>query len=417
MEKRDRIYVTKYYIRFITYLVFTVFIRYYRIKRILPSDVARLKSPYLLLGNHVGYWDPFIIGHLLPRFTHFVASDAAFKSAISGFFLSRLGTIPKKKNLRDTQVIRDIARVLKQGDNVGLFPEGVRNWAGTSLPIDPSIAKLVKFLKVPVVISLSRGMNLFNPRWSRKVRRTRVEVEYKLLLQVEDIVRYSLEDIYQRIVDALYHDEVDHQRTRRHVIKTNKRAENISHALFICPRCHSIDTFKAKGNDFQCTTCNYLIHINKFGFFEIKLGTDFYFDNIRDWYNWQEAWMFTHIRKLYEKKYSGVIFQDDDSAVYFSESTGDLTFIGKADLYLYLDRIEIRLRSHKETRILTIEDLLTINPQVHEKVEIFCPGVRYRFVEGRPGVSGLKWEVAVNAIWFLLGQKQKLSPYIRIYSE
>lgn len=413
MEKGDRIYPTKYYIRFITYLVFTVFVWYFRIKRILPSDVARLKSPYLLLSNHVGYWDPFIIGHLLPRFTHFVASDAAFKSKIPGFFLPRLGTIPKKKNLRDTQVVRDIVRVLGQGENVGLFPEAVRNWAGSTLPIDPSIAKLVKFLKVPVVISLSRGMNLFNPRWSRKIRKTQLEVEYKLLLDVDDLEKYTLAEIYQRIINALYHDEVEHQRIHRHVIKSNKRAEYISHTLFICPQCHSIDTFRAHGNDFQCNNCNYLIHINKFGFFESDPDRDLYFENIRDWYHWQESWMFSHIRELFEKKYTGRIFQDSDSAVYFSESTDDLTFIGKADLSLYLDRIEIDFRSHEEIRILAIEQLLTINPQVDEKLELFYQDVSYRFVEGRPGVSGLKWEVAVNAIWFLQGQEYKLSPYIK----
>ena len=36
----------------------------------------------------------------------------------------------------------------------------------------------------------------------------------------------------------------------------------------------------------------------------------------------------------------------------------------------------------------------------------------YRLFGGRPGVSALKWEVAVNAIWKKLGQEIKLSPYI-----
>ena len=123
----------------------------------MPREVKKLKSPYLLLSNHIGFWDPFIVGHFLPRFTHFVSSDAAFKARVAGFFLPRLGTIPKKKNLRDTKVIRDMDAVITQGENVGLFPEAVRNWAGLSLPIDPSIAKLIKFLKAPVVVASMKG--------------------------------------------------------------------------------------------------------------------------------------------------------------------------------------------------------------------------------------------------------------------
>ena len=98
----------------------------------MPKEVKELKAPYLVLSNHVGFWDPFIAGHFLPPFTHFVASDATFRNKIIRFLLTRLGTIPKKKNMRDTKVIRDIISVIRQGENVGIFPEAVRNWAGSS---------------------------------------------------------------------------------------------------------------------------------------------------------------------------------------------------------------------------------------------------------------------------------------------
>ncbi len=230
----------------------------------MPEDVRKLKSPYLILGNHVGFWDPFVAGNFLPRFIRYVASDVAFRSPVFRFFLTRLGSIPKKKNVRDTKVIRDIIAVIRQGDNVGIFPEAVRNWAGSSFPIDPSIIKLIRLLKVPVVVPVLKGMNLFNPRWSVKMRHTRVLIEYKLLFTVNQVKELSEDELYEQLSRALSHDEVGYQRKAMVPIRSSKKAEYISHALYICPECKSIDTFRCAGNDFHCNKCGYDIHINKY---------------------------------------------------------------------------------------------------------------------------------------------------------
>lgn len=414
MKDKEKAYPTKGYIRVLVFLIFWVFVRYYRIKRNLPSEVKKLKDPYLLLSNHHGLWDPFIIGHLLPRFTHFVSSDAAFRDPVNGFFLPRLGTIPKKKNVRDTQVIRDIMQVLRQGENVGLFPEAVRSWAGSTLPIDLSIAKLVKLLEVPVIICVSRGMNLFNPRWSRKLRRTRVNIDYQLLLRPEQIRNLPTDKIYQRIVSALQHDEVSHQLKYRHPIHSNKRAEYINHTLFLCPECYSIDSFRPEGNEFGCQDCGYTLYVDQFSFFNLKSNHRLHFDNIRDWYNWQETWLAEYIYHHYAQPEPNLIFQDQNVKIYRTGESNRMTYEGMADMSLYPNRIVLDFKERNEQRILEICQLLTINPQVHERLEMIYPGAFYRVVGIRPGVSGLKWEVAVNALWKKMGQRQKLSPYIRL---
>ena len=411
---KKKVYPTKYYIRFLVFVIFTIFVKYFRIKKKIPPEVKKLKSPYLLLSNHVGFWDPFVVGHLLPRFTHFVSSDAAFKSRAPGFFLPRLGTIPKKKNLRDTKVIRDMAAVIAQGENVGLFPEAVRNWAGVTLPIDPSIAKLIKFLKVPVIVASMKGMNLFNPRWSKNIRKTRVEVEYNLLFNKEQIAKLSKDEMYDMLVDAISHDEVAYQRQNRHEIRSEKRAEHISHALFVCPECHAIDCFDCSGNDFACTSCGYDIHIDRFGFFTTKSEHKLYFDNIRDWYDWQEEWLIRFMEKKYDDQTAELIFADKGSKVYFSKTGEELKFKGTADLRLFIDRIEMTFKEDDQFILLNFNDLQTINPQVDERLEIFYKGQVYRCIGGRPGVSGLKWEIAVNALWNKMGQRQKLSPYVKL---
>lgn len=307
---KNRAYPTKYYIRFITYVFMEVFIKYFQIKKELPKEVKELKEPYLLLSNHVGFWDPFIVGHFLPRFTHFVSSDAVFRNPLLRFFLTRLGTIPKKKNIRDTKVIRDILAVLRQGENVGVFPEAVRNWSGKSFPMDPSIVKLIKMLKAPVVVVTLQGMNLFNPRWSKKKRKTQVNVVYTLMLNKQEVNDLSEEDIFTRLNNTLVHDEVEYQRVHMNPIYSKHKAVGIGHALYVCPQCNSIDSFSSKHNKLGCEKCNYSLLINKYGFYELMSGDRLYFDNMQDWYDWQETWMLKYVADKVTDKYEAVIFED-----------------------------------------------------------------------------------------------------------
>lgn len=405
-------YPTKLYIRFLVFLVMSWFTFFYRIKRKIPKEVTKLKPPYLILGNHVGFWDPFIVGDAFPHYVHFVSSDAAFRNPIFNFFLTRLGTIPKKKNMRDSQVIRDIVSVIRQGENVGIFPEAVRNWDGSSFPLDRSIIKLIRLLKVPVVVPILKGMNLFNPRWAPNLRRTKLEVDYTVLFTKDDIKNLDEDQLFEKLSETLKHDEVEHQKKYKNRIYSNKRAEFINHALYICPDCYAIDSFSAAGNDFKCSKCNYEIHIDGFGFFVVPSNKKLYFDNIRDWNKWQEPWLLDYVKQKVENGFYGILFEDELSNVFHTKSKGKPDFIGIADIALYIDRIEINFVTDKDNLIINFDDLQTINPQTGEKLEIYYQGEAYRITGNKNGVSALKWEVALNAIWRLKGQRTKLSPYI-----
>lgn len=403
---------TKPYIKYFVILVFFLFIKIFRVKKNMPKEVQKLKPPYLVLGNHVGYWDPFVIAYFLPHFTRFVSSDTTVRKPLLKFFLTRLGTIPIKKNTRDTQVIRDILTVIRQGEIVGIFPEAVRNWAGSSFKMDPSIAKLIKLLNVPVVVPILKGMNLFNPRWSKKIRYTQVEVDYHLLFNNGDLKKLSSEEVFRQLSEVFQHDEVAYQQVNKNKIYSKHKAEYISYALYVCPNCHAIDSFITKGNDFECINCEYDIHIESYGFFERISNGKLFYDNIRDWYNWEEKWMLNHVYKAYDEKNEAIIFEDRNSKLYHSNTGGKMNFIDDINVKLYIDKIVIESLSGKDDIIFNFDDLQTINPQLNDQVDIFYKDEAYRFVGGRLGVSGLKWEVAVNAIWKKMSQNHKLSVYI-----
>jgi 1-acyl-sn-glycerol-3-phosphate acyltransferase len=405
-------YPTRYYIRFIAFIVFSVFVFIYRIRKKLPKEVKNLKSPYLVISNHIGSMDPFVVGHFLPRFTHFVASDAVFRGRLLRFFFTRLGAIPIKKSMKDTKVIRDIMAVIRQGENVGLFPESLRNWAGETLPMDKSICKLIKLLKVPVVVAVLKGMNLFNPRWAYHLRRTKVLVEYRLLFKPDEIESLSEEELFKMLSQSIFHNEVEYQRKEMNRIYSRNRAEHISHALYVCPECRAIDSFSAKGNHFNCSNCNYDIYINHYSFFERDTHGKLYFDNMLDWYTWQNRWMVEFVFNQSKNNHKGVLFEDRDSKIYHAQTGLNLNFIGRANVKLYLDKMVLEFKDNQIIE-LNLNDLQIINPQKNERIEIFYNNQAYRIIGCRKGVSGLKWEVAVNAIWKRMGQENKLSPYLQ----
>lgn len=124
--------------------------------------------------------------------------------------------------------------------------------------------------------------------------------------------------------------------------------------------------------------------------------------------------MTKHVFHAFDNSTSDIILQDKNLQISKATSQDKLQTIGIGSMTLYVDKIVINFGSKIPDIVLNLADLLTINPQVHERIEMFYKNGRYRAVGMRPGVSGLKWEIAVNAIWYKMGLLQKLSPYIKV---
>jgi len=398
----------------ITFIMF-LFTKIFGIRARLPKEVKNLKPPFLLLSNHIGLFDPFVVGYFLKYRVQFVSSDAPFHTPFMRWFLSNLGVIKKKKNIRDTQMIRDLITVIKRGNSVGLFPEGTRSWTGSSLPIDPSIGKLVKLLNVPVITVKLAGMQLFNPRWFPKVRPTKVEVSYQLTLSSDQVNDLNQDEIVRNILGDLHHDEVDYQYKNMQEIHSLKRAEYINHVLYMCADCHAIGQIRVTGNDFGCKNCGSKIHIDKFGFFASENGEEMMFDNIRDWFNWQKQELRTLVKNGFENKLKSALFYDEKMN-FFIEKDLDFKSVGIGRLSFFTDRIVFEPED-SEVIDLLISDIQTISPQLRERIELFYQGKAIRIVGEERGVSGVKWEIATNTIWRLTGERFKVSSYFNEKNE
>lgn len=97
----------------------------YRVKKIDEENIPK-EGKYLLCGNHVHALDAPLIVLTAKREIRFVAKAELYKSGIIRFLAKVFDVIKIKRDSADMEAIKEILKALKNGQVVGLFPEGTR---------------------------------------------------------------------------------------------------------------------------------------------------------------------------------------------------------------------------------------------------------------------------------------------------
>lgn len=258
---------------------------------------------YLILTNHQTPFDQFFTAFVFRDPIYYIATEDIFSIG----FLSRLlefvvAPIPIRKGATDVNSIKNCVQVVKEGGSIALCPEGNRTYSGQTESIKPSIAKLIKMLKLPVLFVKFEGGYGVAPRWSDVLRKGSMRAYPAGILGVDEIKAMSAEELAQKVTDALYVDEhnnpVDYH--------SNKRAEYLERLLYVCPQC-GLTRFESKGNRAYCHSCELTFEYNPNLTLKPIKGSLPY-SNIRDWYFAQNDFVRKLPISLYEK--DEIIFSD-----------------------------------------------------------------------------------------------------------
>ncbi|RSK27450.1 1-acyl-sn-glycerol-3-phosphate acyltransferase [Bacillus sp. HMF5848] len=84
----------------------------------------------LLCSNHINNLDPPVVGITAPRDVHFMAKEELFNAPILKHLVPKLKAFPVKRGMSDREALRKGLAILKEGDVLGLFPEGTRSKTG-----------------------------------------------------------------------------------------------------------------------------------------------------------------------------------------------------------------------------------------------------------------------------------------------
>jgi 1-acyl-sn-glycerol-3-phosphate acyltransferase len=400
-------YPINFFLRHFVKVWMTILTRRYGIKANIPDRIKNIDEPYLMLSNHVGRYDPFLISFFVKKQPNFISSDAILRDRVIGTLFKKLGAMPKKKGVRDSVIIREMVKVIEANGALGLFPEGARTWSGKSLDIDPSLAKLIRLLSIPVIAVKMKGAYAYDPRWAKSIRKASVEIEYNLLFEKGEAKKLPEEEIMKRVNAHINHDDIAYVQKNPVKIESEERAELIERILYYCPDCTTHSYFKSSGNTFTCQSCKKETFVDEYGMFANE-----HYTNTRDWLAWQNKQWVADLRdKLSQGETDEPLLTSVEMNVMKAIGSGHMVPLGKGKIALYADRIEFTADGKRFN--FNVDEIEDLSPQFEERLEMIIGNTSYRFVNVSEIEPGIRWEVAINVLWQHHDLSTRLSPFFK----
>ena len=275
---------TKWYLRPVTWLISFPAV-WSRRSVISKNNMDELKPPYLLLCNHNAFLD-FKLA-TVAVFPH----RANYIVAIDGFIgreklMRSVGCICKRKFTNDILLVRQLQRVIQNGDIVVIYPEARYSLCGTDAVLPESLGKLVKVLKVPVVTLIAQGHHINSPFWNLHKRKIQTTAHMTQLITSEEISRLTVAQINERIQNMFEYDDYQWQKENGVAVSYKNRAQGLHKVLYQCANCHTEYRMKTEGNRLWCEACGKEWTLNQLNQLSATHGVT-EFSHIPDWYEWE----------------------------------------------------------------------------------------------------------------------------------
>jgi 1-acyl-sn-glycerol-3-phosphate acyltransferase len=179
----------EFLMRFVVWILINTL---YRI-RVEGLDKIPDEGPCIVVCNHVSFIDALIVGGTVRRPVRFVMYYKIFQVPVLNWIFRTAGAIPIAGSKEDPELMQKafdrIEEYLRNGEVVGIFPEGGLTPDGSIQPFRPGIEKILARSPVPVVPVALR--NLWRSMWSRrwmKLRMQRARLPRRFRARIELIV-------------------------------------------------------------------------------------------------------------------------------------------------------------------------------------------------------------------------------------
>ena len=146
------------------------FIKIFFPYKIIGKERAKVEGPVVIIANHLSGFDPFMVGSCFKEKMYFLGKKELFKNKIVSYVATTVGGIPVDRDNVDLNAIKESLKTLKNGNKLGIFPEGTRNDTGAELlPVKSGAAIIAVKAKV-------NFLPVFVYKKSRFLRRNKVYV-------------------------------------------------------------------------------------------------------------------------------------------------------------------------------------------------------------------------------------------------
>ena len=366
----------------------------------LKKSGCKIKGPALILSNHTSNHDyKFVAAAVKPARISFLVTYHFFTFKKFAFWLKACGAIPKYQFATDLEAMRKIQYVVqKKNGAVWIAPEGTVYASGHLGYMSPAIAKMIRFLKVPVYTCKIEGAGLGNAKWSKRTHKGKVSINSSLLFTEEEAKTLEKNEIMKRLIDALSYNEFEFQKRENVIVKGTDKAEGFETMFYKCPCCGSEFKIRTSGNDVECTQCGAKATFQDDFTFKWE-GKKQYFENYSQWYDWQYEQVRKEVEKPDFRMEDEVDYGIDLPGVdnYKKVGHGKLTFSHDGWDYkgTFMDR---EIEEHDDLRSVFIA---TLKVGLHFELPVRDGHTRVYYP--KDGLTSMKWHLASRAMSEILG--------------
>ncbi len=147
----------------------------------------------IIASNHRSNLDPFVLNVISPRPILFMAKQELFQVPLLGWFIKKAGAIPVKRNRRDIGALKKAIELIKEGQCIGIFPEGRRAEPGQFRKPQSGVGLLVARTQAPVVPVRIEGTDIVYPVGSKipKAGKSSIKIKIGKPLKIEESDNYQ----------------------------------------------------------------------------------------------------------------------------------------------------------------------------------------------------------------------------------
>lgn len=149
-KKKKESFGKKAWRAIIKYVLLFLYKIVYRVK-VEGQEKMPQEGAFILCGNHVSYIKVPVIVLFTKRKVNFIAKAELFKNPILNWLGYLFDVIPVKRGKQDVDSMKKSLTVLKNGEVLGLFPEGTRNGLEKKVKVKTGAAYMALRAGVPVV--------------------------------------------------------------------------------------------------------------------------------------------------------------------------------------------------------------------------------------------------------------------------
>lgn len=174
---------------------------------IIGRDQIPSNRPVIVAANHTSNLDPIVMGVAFPGRLRPLAKEELFQiHPIFTWLIHTLGAIPVSRSSGQVAgiALKNFLSLLKEGENLMIFPEGMRSLDGKLLPIEGGITVLATKVSVPIVPLYISGTFEAMPVGSSKIKRNRIIARFgKPIMPMPEESRGTLKEERERIRSTL----------------------------------------------------------------------------------------------------------------------------------------------------------------------------------------------------------------------